>query len=133
FDKMPFCTSPSGHNPRFADLAESLDAKGREHELLARRVRNNVEQRGMIYTTDAECEDLGDVDALIKTYNRLLPPTPRHAPRKLAHANGHVFIVGYEDDTVAIIEKLQKAAGEGLDGHADDVQVWLDANPDVID
>lgn len=133
FDTMPFCTAPAGHVPRFADLAESLDATGREHELLARRVRNNVEQHGAIYTPAADCEDLGDVDALIRKYNRLLPPTDRHAPRKLAHANGHVFIVGYEDDTVAIIEKLQEIAGEGVDGYAEDVQEWLEDNPSEVD
>lgn len=133
FDTMPFCTSPRGHNPRFAHLAESLDATGREHELLARRVRTNVEQHGAIYTPAAEFEDLGDVDQLIAKHNRLLPPTDRHAPRKLKHENGHVFIVGYEDDTVAIIEKLQEAAGEGLERHAEDVQEWLDANPGMID
>lgn len=133
FDTMPFCTSPRGHNPRFSDLAESLDATGREHELLARRVRTNVEQYGAIYTPAAEFEDLGDVDQLIAKYNRLLPPTERHASRRLKHENGHVFIVGYEDDTVAIIEKLQEAAGEGLGRHAEDVQSWLDTNPDLID
>ncbi|MHA3834869.1 ATP-dependent DNA helicase [Terrabacter sp. AAH1] len=133
FDTMPFCTSPRGHNPRFTDLAESLDATGREHELLARRVRTNVEQHGVIYTPAAECQDLGDVDQLIATYNRLLPPTDRHAPRRLKHENGHVFIVGYEDDTVAIIEKLQEAVGEGLARHADDVRDWLVANAGTID
>ncbi|TCN28892.1 AAA domain-containing protein [Kribbella orskensis] len=133
FDTMPFCTAPAGHVPRFADLAESIDATGREHEMLARRVRNNVEQHGAIYTPAAECEDLGDVDTLIKKHNRLLPPTDRHAPRKFAHANGHVFIVGYEDDTVAIIEKLQAIASEGIEGHADGVQEWLDANPGEVD
>jgi energy-coupling factor transporter ATP-binding protein EcfA2 len=133
FDTMPFCTSPRGHNPGFADLAESLDATSRPHELLARRVRNNVEQHGAIYTPAAELEDLGDLDALIARHNQLLPATRRHAPRKLAHENGHVFIVGYEDDTVAIIEKLQAIAGEGVDGHADGVQEWLEANPEAID
>lgn len=133
FDTMPFCTSPRGHNPRFWDLVESLDTSGRAHELLARRVRSNVEQHGAIYTPTAELDDLGDVDELIALHNQLLPPTDRHAPRRLQHAHGHVFIVGYEDDTVAIIEKLQEAVGEGLDGHADDVQTWLDANPGTID
>jgi hypothetical protein len=133
FDTMPFCTSPAGHNPRFADLAESLDATGREHELLARRVRNNVEQHGSIYTSAADCEDLGDLDQLIAKHNRLLPNTQRHAPRKLAHANGHVFIVGYEDDTVAIIEKLQSIAGAGVAGHTAAVEEWLDDNPLEVD
>lgn len=133
FDSMPFCTSPRRHNARFADLAESLNAASRRHELLARRVRNNVEQHGMIYTPASELEDLGDIDALIKRYNRELPPTARHAPRRLVHANGHVFIVGYEDDTATIIEKLQEHTSEGVDGHRDDVQQWLDTNPHAID
>lgn len=133
FDTMPFCTSPRGHNPRFGDLAESLDAKSRPHELLARRVRNNVEQHGMIYTPASDLEDFGDVDTLIARHNQLLPTNPRHAPRKLAHANGHVFIVGYEDDTVTIIKKLQEIAAEGVDGHGDGVQQWIAANPHAID
>lgn len=128
FDAMPFCTSPRGHNPRFADLAESIDSSTRKHELLARRVRNNVEQHGMIYTPEAELEDLGDTDALIRRHNNLLPPTRPHAPRKLQHTNGHVFITGYENDTVAIIEKLQEVAEEGVADHARDVQEWLDVN-----
>lgn len=133
FDTMPFCTSPRGHNPRFSDLAHCFATSERKHELLARRIRNNVEQHGSIYTPAAECMDLGEVDALIARYNQLLPQTARHAPRKLAHSNGHVFLVGYEDDTVAIIERLQVAAEMGLEGHTARVQRWLDANPGAID
>ncbi|GAA0491439.1 ATP-dependent RecD-like DNA helicase [Streptomyces olivaceiscleroticus] len=133
FDTMPFCTSPRGHNPRFGDLAESLDARTRPHELLARRVRSNVEQHGVIYTPATELEDLGDLDELIARHNRLLPPTERHARRKLAHANGHVFIVGYEDDTVSIINKLREISASGVPQHSSDVQAWIDVNPGVID
>ncbi|MCA0297251.1 MAG: ATP-dependent RecD-like DNA helicase [Actinobacteria bacterium] len=133
FDTMPFCTSPRGHNPRFADLAECFDADSHSHELLARRVRNNVEQLGCIYTPGAELENFGDVDALIARYNRALPPTRRHAPRTLVHDMGHVFMTGYEDDTVAIVEKLQAIASEGVPKHHRDVQAWLDRNPHLID
>ncbi|OSC75609.1 helicase [Streptomyces sp. BF-3] len=133
FDTMPFCTSPRGHNPRFGDLTESLDARTRPHELLARRVRSNVEQHGVIYTPAAELEDLGDVDELISRHNRMLPPTERHAPRKLGHENGHVFIAGYEDDTVSIINKLREISASGVSQHSSDVQAWIDANPRAID
>lgn len=133
FDTMPFCTSPRGHNPRFADLAESLDASGRQHELLARRVRVNVEQHGMIYTPASELEGFGDIDELIVRHNRLLPNKARHAQRKLVYANGHVFIVGYEDDTVAIIERLQDISAGGVPNHGSDVRTWIDANPGAID
>lgn len=133
FDTMPFCTSPRRHIPSFADLAESLDARSRPHELLARRVKNNVEQHGVIYTPASELEDFGDVDKLIARYNELLPPTAPHAPRRLEHANGHVFIVGYEDDTVTIIKKLQANTAGGVPNHRSDVQTWLGANPGAID
>ncbi|MFI8438955.1 ATP-dependent RecD-like DNA helicase [Streptomyces sp. NPDC079020] len=133
FDTMPFCTSPRGHNPRFGDLAESLDARTRPHELLARRVRSNVEQHGVIYTPSAELEDLGDLDELIARHNGMLPPKERHARRKLAQANGHVFIVGYEDDTVSIINKLREISASGVPNHSSDVQAWIDVNPGVID
>lgn len=133
FDTMPFCTSPRGHNPRFADLAESLDARTRPHELLARRVRNNVEQHGAIYTPESELEDLGDIDELIARHNMLLPSKATHARRKLTHANGHVFIVGYEDDTVTIIKTLQTISVGGVPNHSSDVQAWIDANPSAID
>ncbi|WP_327349566.1 ATP-dependent RecD-like DNA helicase [Streptomyces sp. NBC_01321] len=133
FDAMPFCTSPRGHNPPFGDLTESLDARARPHELLARRVRGNVEQHGVIYTPTSELEDLGDVDKLIAHHNRTLPPTDRHKPRRLAHENGHVFITGYEDGTVSIIKKLQEISASGVSQHSNDVQAWIDANPGAID
>lgn len=133
FDTMPFCTSPRAHNPRFADVAASIDSTDRAHELLARRIKNNVEQSGVIYTPVADVADLGDTDTLIATYNGLLPPGDRHAPRRLAHSHGHVFMVGYEDDAVAIINKVQQTVATGVAGHQASVEQWLRENPQAID
>ena len=132
FDTMPFCTSPLGHNPRFSDLAESLKVSGREHELLARRVRNNIENRGMLYTPINDLEDLGEVSQLIETYNGKLYYTHRPT-RSLILDKKHVFIQGYEDGTVAIITKLQEYAGSGLAGYSDAVALWLSQTPLAID
>jgi len=131
FDTMPFCTFLVDHKPRFVDVAASVSATGREHELLARRVRNNVEQRGMIYTPDSELTDLGDIDSLISAYNGNV--YYKHANRRIKHDNGHVFITGYEDGTVEIIEQLQKIASSGIDDYADDVAAWLDENAKLPD
>lgn len=131
FDTMPFCTFLVDHKPRFVDVAASVSATGREHELLARRVRNNVEQRGMIYTPDSELTDLGDIDRLISAYNGNV--YYKHANRRIKHDNGHVFITGYEDGTVEIIEQLQKIASGGIDDYADDVAAWLDENAKLLD
>ncbi|MBF4161594.1 ATP-dependent DNA helicase [Nocardioides acrostichi] len=123
FDRMPFCTSLYRHNPRFADVAASLDITGRTHELLARRVKRNVEDRGLLYTPESELMDLGDVDQLIATYNGKI--YYKHTGRRLVKDKGHVFIRDYEDGTVSIIEELQKHAATGVAGHDSAARQWL--------
>lgn len=124
FDTMPFCTSLIGHNPRFSDLAESLDISGRTHELLGRRVKNNIENLGILYTPSAELEDLGDVSKLIAAHNSKLYSTHRPA-RDLVLDKNHVFVQGYEDGTVAIIKKMQEYASSGVAGYSVAVKTWL--------
>jgi hypothetical protein len=131
FDTMPFCTSLPGHNPRYWDLVESLDAAGRNHELLARRVKNNVERHGILYTPVADLEEFGDVNGLISIYNSKLYRT--HTERRLVHDKGHIFICGYENETVSIVEKLQEYAPSQIDGYTQAIERWLDETPRSID
>jgi energy-coupling factor transporter ATP-binding protein EcfA2 len=131
FDTMPFCTSLPGHNPRYWDLAESIDTAGRNHEQLARRVKNNVERHRILYTSVAALDEFADVTKLISVYNSKL--YYGHTERQLAQDKGHVFIRGYEDDAVAIVKKLQELAEFGIDGYTQAVKVWLDERPRGID
>lgn len=123
FERMPFCTSLVWHNPRFSDLAEALDATDRTHELLARRVKTNVEDRGMLYTPVADLASFGDVDQLMADYNSKV--YYKHTHRKMLKDKGHLFIRDYEDGTVAIIEKLQQYATAGIAGYQAAVTQWL--------
>lgn len=131
FETMPFCTSLPGHNPRYWDLVEALDLVGRSHELLARRVKSNVERHGILYTPVVDLEELGDVNGLISTYNDKL--YYKHTERRLVLDKGHVFIQGYEDDTVAIVEMLQQFASSGIAGYTHAVERWLVETPRDID
>jgi energy-coupling factor transporter ATP-binding protein EcfA2 len=132
FDDMPFCTSPVGGNVRFADLVESLDAESHKHEILARRLKVNVEQHGMLYTPVDELESFGDLAPLITQHNNAL--YFKHRPRRdLELDKKHLFIHGYEDDTAAIIKKLQSYAIERVDGYTEAVQQWLDENTQSVD
>ncbi|WP_018868245.1 MULTISPECIES: ATP-dependent RecD-like DNA helicase [unclassified Thioalkalivibrio] len=131
FDTMPFCTSLPGHNPRYWDLVESLDVIGRAHELLARRVKNNVERHGVLYTPTGDLEEFGDVSRLIATYNNTL--YYKHTERRLVVDKGHVFICKYENDTVSIVEKLQGFATCGIAGYTPAVEQWLNETPRSID
>lgn len=132
FDDMPFCTAPRGHNPRFWDLINSLDPADRTHELLARRVQRNVEDRGILYTPLDELEDLGDISTLITAYNRKLYYKHRPA-RDLVLDKGHVFIQGYEDDTYDIVTKLQNHAAGGVSGYTAAVEQWLGTTAHIVD
>ena len=124
FNTMPFCTSLPEHNPSYWKLVESLDVTGRNHELLARRVKNNVDRHGMLYTPISDLDEFGNVNDLISLYNSKLHP--KHKERRLLMQDmGHVFICGYENDTVSIVEKLQKYASTGIDGYAQAVERWL--------
>jgi ATP-dependent exoDNAse (exonuclease V) alpha subunit len=46
---------------------------------------------------------------------------------------GHVFIQGYENDTVSIVEKLQESASSGIAGYTQAVERWLHETTRVID
>ncbi|PSL36560.1 UvrD-like helicase family protein [Labedella gwakjiensis] len=133
FDQMPFCTSPMGHNPRFRDLMEAIDSTDRTHELLARRVKNNVDRYGMLYTPIADLEGFGDVPALIEQHNDALYRSARHQARTLEVDRGHVFIRGYENEIVEIVEKVQANAATGVGGWGSAIDQWLDERPQLID
>lgn len=132
FDTMPFCTSLPSHNPRYWDLVESLDTNGRKHELLVRRVKNNVERHGVLYTPEGELEHFGDIDDLISTYNSNLYYKHR-AERQLVRDKGHIFICEYENETVSIIKKLKDYSSSRIDGYSQAVERWLNDTPRGID
>jgi hypothetical protein len=123
FDEMPFCTSLPGHNPRYWDLVESIEVEGRSHELLARRVKNNVEHHGVLYTPVNDLEKFGDINDLMSKHNNAL--YYKHTHRQLVRDKEHIFSRGYEDDTVSIVRKLQEYASSGIKGYTQAVERWL--------
>lgn len=133
FDDMPFCAALIHHVPHFRDVMASVDPRKRRHEFLARRIRNNVERHGTLYTPVADVKDLGDIDELIQAHNAAIPPTRSHAGRVIEKSKEHVFMHGYEDSSVAIVHQLQELAGSGVDGYQAAVTQWLDETPLDID
>lgn len=89
FDTMPFCSGLRKHVPNISDLLIALDTAGREHEFMARVIKNNTEQKGMLYTPleqNGEKYKLGnfeDVETLKNIYNKKLPQTQKQQARKL--------------------------------------------------
>lgn len=124
FDSMPFNTSPIGHNPRLGDLFACIDAVERQHEILARLVRNNTEINGQLFTPVNDIVGFDDIAELVRTYNAALWHGHRENSKLVIEA-GHIFINGYKNDTRFIIAELEDLANSGAQNYSDSVRAWL--------
>lgn len=124
FDDMPFNSSPIGHNPKIHDLFDCIDPINRKHELFARFIKNNTEQKGQLYTTLKDLTGFENIDKLIQLYNNEL--YYKHRPcRDLENYQSHIYINGYEKDTLHIIEKLKELSSLGIKNYSNSVNAWL--------
>ncbi len=124
FDSMPFNASPIGHNPRLGDLFACIDAVERQHEILARLIRNNTEIKGQLFTPVKDVVGFDDIATLIRTYNNALWSGHRENS-KLVIETGHIFINGYKNDTLFIIAELENLAKSGVQNYSNSVKAWL--------
>ena len=123
FDQMPFATSLLKHNPRINDLLECIDTTGREHEFLARIIKNNTEQQGVLFTPISDLSKFDNIDALMRTYNSNV--YYKHTERYMKKYKDYVYIDGYAKDTSEIIKKLKDLSNGGINGYSNFVESWL--------
>lgn len=132
FDRMPFVQSPLKHNPRLGALFEAIKKKGREHELLARQIKNNTEISGRIFTPVSELAHYGDVAGLAKTYYYRL--WERHRERsQIIVNNGFAYINEYKLDTCDIIDKLLTLSNIYDPDYREIISFWLEFLYDDVD
>jgi len=133
FDEMPFATSPAGHNPSIPDLLDCIDVSGREHELLARRITSNAGTKGWLYTPLEEVAQFENINNLIDTFNNSLFYTERQQDRKLDIYKDHVYITGYENAVVEIINKLKEISTSGIKNYSNSINAWLSSSDSDVD
>lgn len=131
FDQMPFNTSLIDHNPRLTDLFDCIDSENREHELFARYIRNNTEIKGKLYTAKKDIVGFKNIDVLMKSYNDRL--YVKHGDRKIENYKDYLYIKGYEEDTLHIIEKLKKLSSVHIKNYSSSVDSWLQSSAYQID
>jgi DNA replication protein DnaC len=131
FDEMPFTTSLIFHNPKLSDLLDCIDPTKRVHELLARRIQNNTETKGQLYTPNKDLDDFEGVDTLAIQYNSLL--YYKHTHRKLESYKDYLFIDGYEKDTLQIIRQLKQLSSSGIKNYSSSFESWLQSSAHKID
>lgn len=140
FDTMPFCSGLKKHVPALSDLFDSLDATGREHEILAWKVKNNTEQKGILFTPLEKCkygnkhklDNFENIEELVKIYNEKLYKSEKQQARRLIIKNDYIFIEGYKNDTVSIIETIKNLTKKGIENYSNTVKHWIE-NKDYSD
>ena len=132
FEQMPFTSSLMNHNPKVYDLFDSLDSNNREHELFARNIKNNTEIKGKLYTDKDEIKSIDNVEILVDAYNDKVY-LPKHEHRLIKSYKKFLYIKGYEDDTIKIMDNLKEMSSSGIGNYSNSVDSWIEDNPTQID
>lgn len=133
FDTMPFNSSLVEHNPKISDVFECIDPTNREHELFARLIKNNTEDKGKLYTPTRDLSQTKEeVESLMTAYNSKLY-LPKHTHRQLENFKDFIYINGYEKNTLDIIKKLKGLSSRGISNYSNSVDSWLKSSAYQID
>jgi len=87
--------------------------------------------KGQLYTTKRDIMVFENIDALMQAYNSKL--YYRHQHRRLVDHKDNIYIKGYEEDTLSIIQKLKELSSSGIDNYLNSVQFWLQSSTYDID
>lgn len=132
FDRMPFAFNLTLHPSLTGDLFECFDARGREHELLARRIKNNTEINAKLYTHISELTRFKNIEDLIRKFNSAL--YYKHIPNSCLEVyNDFVYIHSYEKNTIDIINILTGLSTGGIKNYRESVESWLGRSAYKID
>ena len=124
FEEMPYASSLINHNPIRYDLIETIPIEGRDDELLASYVKKNTEQNNKLYTSIDEVKNFGDIPTLVDSYNNKI--YYKHKPNRcLVIENNNLYIHGYENDTINIINKLNFLTNKGIKGYKASFQSFI--------
>ena len=132
FEKMPFNTSLVAHNPKLVDIFSCIDAEERQHEILARLVRNNAEIKGNLFTPVMEINGFNEIEKLVEDYNNKLW-TGHRDNSKLMIKNGYIYINGYVNNTYYIINELSNLTKQGVQNYSNSVNAWLNSANHGVD
>lgn len=132
FDSMPFSSSLIGHNPQIIDLFFCFKSTKRQHELLAKLIKNNTEINGKLFTDLNEIPRFDNIETLVNKYNNIL--YDKHVEeRKLVIDKNHIFINSYKSCTKEIIKELLSLSKIEIRNHSNSVQSWLKTTGYEID
>ncbi|MGE5612935.1 MAG: ATP-dependent DNA helicase [Bacillota bacterium] len=129
FDQMPYASSLLQHNPDSSELFDCIDCEGREHELLARYIHNNMSTNAKLYTSIKKIEsNFDNVDELIQKFNNNINYKKHKDRRTISKFGENIYIKSALTDTESIIRRLQTDSQVGLQGYRNAICTWIEEN-----
>jgi energy-coupling factor transporter ATP-binding protein EcfA2 len=133
FNNMPFATSLINHNPRISDLLECISFQNREHEFLSKKIQNNTEVEGKLFTPLEEIEKFDGYESLIKKYNGKIYKKIQSNRIIESYKNKFFYMQGYVNDTIEIIKILKELSNNGIENYSNSVKAWIEETEYKID
>lgn len=117
FETMPYASSLNGHKVSISDLLEIIEPVNREHEFLGRKINDLCNSTNRIYFSFKEL-GYGEEEGkkLIKEFNKHI--YYKHTDRYLETIGNKVYIRGFEESTIKIIDILKNKTNEKYDDYA---------------
>lgn len=133
FDDMPWATSLCKHNPDGEILFECIPKTGRDHELFAKALRDNMNNNGQLYISKNEMVAFPPerLDSLMAKFNGYLSGYSTQQSRIIKPFRDYYYQTGAYEDTRKIIDTLVKLAENGSPEHSHDMAEWLANHPEV--
>ena len=67
-----------------------------------------------------------DVGTLVEKFNKNLYDNETQQARKLIIKNNYIYVEGYKNDAISIINSIKSLTNEGVDNYSNAVKHWLD-------
>ncbi len=130
FETMPFASYLIQHIPDRSDLYESIETKGRAHELLSSYIHGNMNENSCLYTKKSEIEaNYENIEYLIDIFNRKLYKD--HVGREIKTFGENIYVEEAYQHTKIIIDKLYSYSQKGLHDYGVFIDSWLKTHEDL--
>ena len=116
FETMPYASSLNGHNVAISDLIEIIDPENREHEFFGKKINDLCNSTNRIYFSFKELGyDEEEGKKLINEFNSRV--YYKHTNRYLETIGNKVYIRGFEESTIEIINTLISKTDDKYDDY----------------
>ncbi|MFA7157314.1 MAG: AAA family ATPase [Bacilli bacterium] len=132
FDETPFAAFLSRHKQTFKMVSSCISLNGREHELLARKIKTLSQESGKLYTSFSDLEPLfgKDIPNLAVSYNNSLPSF--EVGRKIGVFHDNYYLTENETNSINILNVLMNFTKAGIAGYENRAKQWLSKTDEII-